>query len=123
MPSESKMEKLFVLLIRQTTEGNISWKSEEPPRSLLSGTSDIIEDYFVTVYKGQNLAVFERRYREFDVDTETSYWTTRDSLAFLDASHSITWESSDQSARLSTLVKVAKESAADVNGILDSLLG
>ncbi len=122
MPSDSKLERLFLQMIRHTTEGNVEWQAVYPPVSLTTGTDDIVQDYFETTYKGYKIAVFERRYRDYDGDHDLTYWSSRDCLAFLSEDRSVTWESSDDPGRLSTLLKVARESAADVDGILDTLL-
>jgi hypothetical protein len=120
MPSEKKLEQLIRVLIRETTEGKISWEASDPPGSRVTGTDDIIEEYFETTFKGQEIAVFERRYRGFNPDNESEYWTSDYSFAFL-SNGAMTWETED-SRLLFPLFKVAKESAADVDGILDSLL-
>lgn len=120
MPSEKKLEQLIRLLIRETTEGKISWEASGPPRSRMIGTDDIIEEYFETTFKEQQVAVFERRYRGFNTENETEYWTSDYGFAFL-SDDTMTWETED-SRLLFPLFKVAKESAADVDGILDNLL-
>jgi hypothetical protein len=84
------------------------------------GTDDIIPEYFETTFKGQELAVFDRRYQGFNPENESVYWTSDYCFAFL-SDGAITWETED-SRLLSPLFKVAKESAADVDGILDNLL-
>lgn len=86
----------------------------------MTGTDDIIEEYFETTFKGQEVAVFERRYKGFNTDNESEYWTSDYCFAFL-SDGAITWETED-SRLLFPLFKVAKESAADVDGILDNLL-
>jgi hypothetical protein len=120
MPSEKKLEQLIRLLIRETTEGQISWEASNPPRSRMIGTDDIIADYFETTFKDQEVAVFERRYKEFNPENESLYWTSDYCFALLSGG-AITWETED-SRLLFPLFKVAKESAADVDGILDKLL-
>lgn len=120
MPSEKKLEQLIGLLIRETTEGEISWEASGPPRSRMTGTGDIIEEYFETRFKGQEVAVFERRYKGFNIENESEYWTSGYCFAFL-SDGAMTWETED-SRLLFPLFRVAKESAADVDGILDNLL-
>jgi hypothetical protein len=122
MPSEVKLEKLIVQIIRQTTEGDLEWEATSPPRSLVTGTEDVIHDYFETVYKNQLIAVFERKFRSYDPDHDATYWTSRDCFAFLREDRSISWETSDLPSRLFALLNAARESAADVDGIVDSLL-
>jgi hypothetical protein len=120
MPSESKVEQLIRLLIRETTEGEIKWEALRPPKSRTTGTDDIIEEYFETTFKGQAVAVYEVRYRAVNPDLETLYWGAGYSFAFLSGGK-ISWESENLPLG-AQLFKVAKESAADVDGILDNLL-
>jgi hypothetical protein len=120
MPSETKLEKLLLLLIRETTEGTIKWVASNPPRSRMVGTDDVIEEYFETRFKEQDIAVFERRYRGYDGESDNTYWTSANCLAFLSGG-AITWETED-SPLLVQLFRVAKESAADIDGILDTIL-
>jgi hypothetical protein len=120
MPNTDKLEKLILLLIRETTEGQIKWRAADVSRERLRGTDDVIADFFTTVFKGQEIAVFERRYKGYDPDNETTYWTSADGFAFLHHGE-ITWETEEQPL-LGNLLKVAKESAADIDGVLDSLL-
>jgi hypothetical protein len=122
MPNDSKLVKLIRLLIRETTEGKIKWDAENAPRSRQNGTDDIIEEYFTTEFKEQKIAVFERRYQGFNAETESLYWTSANCFAFVDGSGEITWETETQPMMIGNLFNVAKESAADVDGILDSLL-
>ena len=120
MPNDEKLEKLIRLLIRGTTEGHIRWEYGNVPRTRVNGTDEIIEDYFTTTFKEQEIAVFERRYKGFDADNEVTYWTSAECIGFV-ANGEITWETGRQPL-LSNLFRVAKESAADVDGIIDSLL-
>jgi|SRR5579863_3583156 len=120
MPSEERLRKVIELLIRDTTEGRVKWKAAFPPNSRTQGTDDIIQDYFEAEYKGQTVAVFERRYRAYNDETDSTYWASDYSFAFV-AYGNVTWETED-SPLLASLFKAAKESAADVDGILDALL-
>lgn len=121
MASEEKLEQLIRLLIRKTTEGSIKWQAAYPPKSRMTGRNDIIEEYFVTEFKGQAVAVFENRYKGFNPENESEYWTSDLNFAFL-AGDQITWETGGSPPLLFQLFKLAKESAADVDGILDNLL-
>lgn len=120
MPSEKKLEMLIQLLIRQTTEGLVKWKSSTAPKSRLKGSDDVIEEFFETAFKGQGIAVFERRFKDYDPDTDSRYWASAYCFAFV-AGGELTWET-EEAPLLPTIFKVAKESAADIDGILNSLL-
>jgi hypothetical protein len=120
MPNEDKLEKLVLALIRATTQGEIKWELTDVPRQRLRGTDDVIDFFLVTIYKGQEIAVFEKKYKAFDIETESMYWTTADCFAFISFGE-VKWET-DQQPLLSSLLKVARESAANVDGIIDSLL-
>ena len=125
MPNDARMEKLIVLLIRKTKEGQIKWEAATPPGTLTEGTDQKIVDYLETTFKEQRIAVFERRFRAYDGENDNHYWADKDCMGFVNGSRftkSITWETSDYPALLYSLLTSAKESAAEVDNILDSLL-
>jgi len=122
MADEEKLEKLLIQIIRKTTEGEIKWKLIPPPVNLRSGTDDLINNFFVANYKGKPIAVFERRFEGFIVEVEQTYWDSRPCFAFLSPAGTVIWETSELSTQIAELYDAAKESAADVDGILDSLL-
>jgi hypothetical protein len=121
MPSDQKLEKLILLLIRETTEGRIKWQAAFSPKTRVIGTDDIIADYFVAEFKEQGIAVFDRRSRGYDPDHDSLYWQSDPGFALLNEGD-ITWETEHPKPQLWNLLKVARESAADVDNIVDSLL-
>jgi hypothetical protein len=122
MASESKVARLILQLTKLTVDKGIEWKVCDPPRALIQGTDDVVSLYLETEYKGQFLALYHRRYRAYDGDNDVTYWADEVHVAILDAEERIVWEHTDGSSALTNLFTVARESAANIDGILDSLL-
>jgi hypothetical protein len=120
MPNDAKIEKLIRLLIRKTTEGEIEWDQTEPPNSLTEASNFVIHEYFASAYKEQDIAVYEAKFQNYDDDRGT-YWSSTYCFAFITDNRAI-WETWDREYPISTLFRVAKESAADVDNILNKLL-
>jgi hypothetical protein len=121
MPSDDKVAQLIRILIRTTVNGDLKWTYGTIPRTLARGTDDIIEDYFEADYREQTVAVFERRYRTLDIDREEMIWTQLDFFALV-AGGAIIWETADSSLPIAALHNVARNSAADIDNVLDKLL-
>jgi hypothetical protein len=121
MPSEEKLIQLVNQLIRRTVEGKLEWELGSVPSSLNRATDHVIDSYCETEYKGQTLAVFERRIHAYDGDRDSFYWTGNAGLAIIEGG-TVLWENEQGFPALWTLLKVAKESASGIENILDSLL-
>ena len=121
MPSEQKLKEL-ILLIRKTTEGDIEWVASDPPSRLITATEEVINEFYEAKFKTQKLAVLLRRFRAYDSERDDIHWTGAVFFAFMDHDR-ITWETNDVDLPIGTLFRAAQESAADVDGIVDSLLG
>jgi hypothetical protein len=122
MTGESKVLQLILRLTRATVEKEIEWKTSAAPRSLTAGTDDIVPLYIETAYKGQRIALIERRYQRYDEERDSFYWVGDSSIAILDAEGRIVWESKENASSLDNLFQVARESAAKLDRILDLLL-
>jgi len=122
MTSESKGFQLILRLTRATVDKAIKWKILDAPRTLTAGTDDFISFYIETSFKGQRIALFERRSKDYDGERDSFYWTGYAAIALLDADRRVVWEFGENSSALENLLKVARESAANVETILDSLL-
>jgi hypothetical protein len=121
MPTETKIERLASLLIRETVEGRIEWESKDPPRSLTTATDTVILSYCQTEYKNQNIVVYERRFRSYDGERDTSYWAGAPGLGIVQYGE-IVWENFETIPILWSLLKVAKEAAAGIDDLLDDLV-
>ena len=67
------------------------------------------------------IAIFERKFRSYDPDMDSTYWTSDVRLAIFSDS-GVVWDTAEEPARLWTLLKVARESAADIDSIFEDLL-
>jgi hypothetical protein len=123
MPSDSKITKLILQLTKATVDNEMKWAKVDPPRSFSIGTDDTIPFLLRAEYKGQRLALFERRFQGYNAEDDSSFWTGDDVLAILDPKDGIIWEHRENSSAIANLIKVAKESAANIDSLLDSLLG
>ncbi len=121
MPTESQISKLLMDITRRTIEGGLEWEMAMMPPPLRRGTSDIIDDYFETMYKNQKIAVYERKYRAYDGEHDESYWTSDAHLAIIQDSGAV-WETSADSARIWALLKLARDSATGIDSVFEDLL-
>lgn len=122
MADQEKILQVVVQLTRATVEGAVKWSFERTPQSLTRGTDEVIAGYLECKYKGQRIAVFERRYQAFNPENESFYWTSEIGLAFLDGMRDVLWDHRAGGSALFNLHEVAKESAAGVDDILNQLL-
>ena len=118
MPTELQISKLLMDLTRRTIEGGLEWEIAMMPPALRRGTSDIIDDYFETIYKNQKIAVYERKYRTYDGEHDESYWTSDAHLAIIQFSGAV-WETIADSARIWALLKLARDSATDIDSVFE----
>jgi hypothetical protein len=121
MPSESKIQRLIIELTKATVEKQVEWDFDVPPSSLADGNYSISE-YFQAEYKGQWIGLFERKGRAFDADREVYYWVASIILVFVGEGGRILFEYDRESSALNNLYRVVKESASDIDNILDTLL-
>jgi hypothetical protein len=122
MENDSKGLQLILRLTKATVLKEIEWKTADAPKSLTTGTDCLFPVYVETSYKGQCIALFERRCRSYDGERDSFYWTGSNAVALLDDGRRIVWEFDEPSVALDLLLKTARESAANVEQLLDSLL-
>lgn len=122
MPSDTKVSRLILQLTKATVDKEIKWDPSDAPRSLTRGNNDVISFFITANYKGRQLALFERRYQSYDGEHDSLYWLGDDVLAILDYNNEVIWEHRENSSALTNLVQVARESAGNVDDLLDSLL-
>jgi hypothetical protein len=122
MPTDANISRLILQLTRATSEGQLKWELREPPGTLRAGSDDVIVNYLQTVHKGQVIGLFQRRYRSYSGDLDRFFWNESLVLAFIDRRGNVIWEHDEPSSTLHDLFSLARESAADVDGILKRLL-
>lgn len=121
MPSEDKIARLVDKLIQQTRAGVIEWEALTVPRTLTEATDHVIKEYFECDYAGQSLGVFQRAIHSYDGDRDDFYWVDEVRLGIV-SGPTLLWENPDPLASLWRLLEVARESASDIDGIVDALL-
>jgi hypothetical protein len=120
--TEEKTGQLIIKLNRLTAAGAITWHVTDPPRELARGTDDFIPLFIESVYKSQRFGLYQVRYRSFDGERETFFWTERIVLSLLDDSSRSLWEVSEYSPLLVDLFDSVRRKVANVDGVLDDLL-
>lgn len=80
---ESRILKLISQMIRDTSEGKVTWSSENPPATITRATEDYISRYFAAQYKGQRICVYKRRYKHYQ-DMDDYVYSERVEIALLD---------------------------------------
>jgi hypothetical protein len=123
MPSDSKISYFIVQLTRATVEGNIKWKFADAPTSINVGTGDVIATYLEAEHRLQRVALYERRYLGYNSEIDSAQWESNIVLAFLDKEDRVIWDYHESPLSVCNLFKVARESAAGIDRILDNFLG
>jgi len=121
MNIESKTAQLVSKLMRETSEGLVSWKVEDAPDALWRGTETIIPLYLQTNYKGTVIGIYEVRSKHF-YDEHDFHWSEGLGLCVVDRFDKVIWESNEYSPALQSLYETAREDASGINDILDNLL-
>lgn len=108
-------------LLELTQSREIKWEQLEPPSAVAAGTDSKIVGFFGATFNGRHVGVYEDRYKGFDADTESSYWTNRYVLVFFDRNWDIAWEA-PTTAGVARLYDAIKYQKADVERIMGDIL-
>ncbi|NIC29368.1 hypothetical protein [Serratia plymuthica] len=117
-----KTTQLLVELNKLTSEKIITWQANEPPDGFDLGSEDIVPMLYHCHFKGKNLAVYLRKYKHFQDESEY-YWSDRITFAVLNENFKILWENPLPSQALRDLYEAVTLQTAGVNELLDDLLG
>jgi hypothetical protein len=104
-----------------TAARKIQWRRMDAPSSVAVGTDSRVPAFFGATFKGRHVGVYEERFRAFDIETETSYWSNRYVLAFFDESWEIAWEAPTMPG-VGRLYDAIKYQNADVDSILNDIM-
>lgn len=116
-------EKVIQRLLKQTQQGEIDWKRRSPAPYfpyLIEATNDKVDVVYYAEVNGQNLALYEERYRYF-TDEDTFYWSTRICLDVVSSMGERLWQF-PSSIYLNDLLAAAAYKAANVPKILEDLM-
>ncbi|WP_272572306.1 MULTISPECIES: hypothetical protein [unclassified Providencia] len=125
MSSEVKNNKeiqIITQLVRETANGNIKWASMAPPKALISATEDEIYTYFEAKYKGKTFAIYERRYKHY-YDMDEYSWSRKPVFSILNNEGHVILEFEQRSPVLSDLLHTVSHQVADLDSLLNDLLG
>ena len=121
---ENKDNKLIILitkLLKETKNNDLHWHSKSAPKYLTEGTDNIIHNYFYTDYKGKQLALFHRKFRQYSGEFDTLYWTGETKLAIIE-SDIVLWENNEYIPAINDLYNYVSRKASGLNDLLDELV-
>jgi hypothetical protein len=123
MQVEEKANKLIVKLLRDTLSGKLEWAEGSAPRVLTETTNDRIPLYLSTRLGTRTIAVYQRRWEDYDDEHGRFAWHERPGLCVFEAeAKKPAWEYEHYSPALRDLISTAREQAVGVDGLLDELL-
>lgn len=122
MSINNKLNKLITKLIRLTSDGELEWFVKDPPRTITRGTDDVIPLFFEAKYKDKWVAIYQQRYQDFYIETETFYWVEKIVFAVLDAEDRVLLESTTHSPALVDLLETVREKSAGIDELLNDLI-
>lgn len=113
--------RLIEKITWETVQGKLKWKFGSAPSQLTEGKGDIIQVYVYCRFKGQTLAVYERRYKYY-TDIDDWSWTVQRVFAIIDVSGRVIYESNESEVQINNLYDLAFNNAADVESVMNMLL-
>lgn len=120
MNTDRKLSRLVEKMLRATNGGEVSWRIDNPPRSLTFATDNFIPLYLEARYKGNTVCLFELR-EKYWTDVDDFNWTVSIHFAILIGDRLVS-DYSEYSPMLKQLFDVALEQASDLDAILDDML-
>ncbi|GAB3467166.1 hypothetical protein GCM10027321_34300 [Massilia terrae] len=120
--ADDKTTTLIVKLNRLTSLGEINWRVEPPPRTIVRRIDDHIPVFLRTLYKDRQLGLFQQRYQTYDDERDRFYWSERVVLAILDSNDEVLLEIANNSSALNDLFDTVRRKVADVDSIIDDLI-
>lgn len=121
MDFNTKVTRLIAKLNLATIDNEIEWQLVDPPKSLVSGTDDIVPSYFVAEYSNRTFVVFERRSRHYDGYQDMFYWASAICFGVVDSADRVIWETSQPTA-LHHLYSTITEQASRIHELFDDIL-
>ncbi len=121
MNVNENLSKLISKLTWETISGGVEWRFSSPPTQLTEGTSDVISTYISCIYKGQRIAVFERKFKYY-TDVDEWSWTMVIVFALINPFGRVIFESPDADVQINNLFNVARDNASGIDSIISNLL-
>jgi hypothetical protein len=121
MDSNRKYVTAISKLNRLTQEGKIRWTRRSVPKGLTRGTEDYIDSFYSAKHKDKFLGVYELRYRTYDSESDSFFWTSQLVLALFTADWSKLWEFPPTSGT-TELLRSIEYQVSGVEDFVDGLL-
>jgi len=121
MNMHDKALRLIEKVTWQTAQEKLNWKFDSAPTQLTDGTGDKIDVYLSCEFRGQTLAVFEKKYK-FYLDVDDWSWSSKKVFAIIDSAGRIIYESDKPDVKINNLYDLVFNSVANVEGIMNLLL-
>lgn len=120
MVADEKSLQLVIQLNRLTSLGEIDWDVRQPPASITAGTDSVVPFYLEANYKGRRYGLYQIRWRAYDGEHDTMYWTESVCLVVLDLSGRVLWEVTGV-APLWDLLSTARGRIINIDDLLNDL--
>ncbi|WP_152531790.1 hypothetical protein [Pseudomonas syringae] len=120
MSYNERVDQLIMQVLRDTSEGRVSWLDDEPPRYLSFATDDVIPAYYTAHYGSVQIAVYEVRYKYYH-DEEAYSWSSEARFAILNDGQ-VVHDQRHTSPALNNLFHLVRSRAGGLDSILDGLL-
>ena len=123
MEKNEKLSAFVSKLNRLTKEGQIKWKRQRPPNSLLESrdSEGRITYFFGAEYMGKNIGVYEEKYRAYIEDTDSYSWEGRPVLGFFGEKWELEYEKTHIMG-MWDLIDTIQYQLAEVEEFLDKIL-
>ncbi|WP_355606020.1 hypothetical protein RZV17_19935 [Xanthomonas cannabis] len=121
MSLNDSVSRLIEKVTWETVSGKVEWHFSTPPSQLTEGTSDVISVYVICKYKGQRLAVFEKRHKYY-TDVDDWSWTYLNVFAVIDQAGRVIFETPEADIQVNNLFNLARDNASGIDNIINSLL-
>lgn len=121
MELKDKIEKLAIVLTKETYSGNLKWFEREVPPSLIEGTGNIVPLFLVCEYKEKLIGLYIIRYKHYYDELEWS-WSEDQGICVIGEKNKVIWDYNKHLTAVVNLIEAAREQASGINDIIDELL-
>jgi hypothetical protein len=123
MEKKEKLSAFVSKLNRLTKEGQIKWKRQRPPHSLVESrdSEGRITYFFGAECMGKNIGVYEDKFRAYHEDTDSYSWEGRPVLGFFNEKWELEYEKF-QIIGMWDLIDTIQYQLAEVEEFLDKIL-
>ncbi|OBX49512.1 hypothetical protein [Moraxella nonliquefaciens] len=121
MNNINKIERLIDGLQVKTQTNEIHWKNSNPPNNLTAGTEEIFSLFLKSNFNGQDIGIYEKRYKYFYDHEPTSFiWAHAYGLCILQ-NNKVIFTYEKNSPALAILFEMATAQNADIDSLISQL--